>query len=92
VRCNIPCAPQHGVIFSTPITPKHLEKRVPLATSSAYRRIKTGMAIPMRTVLTIITWWFSINLALGVIWTCYCMWPRQRLTLQPIRRVPTKLP
>jgi len=48
----------------------------------------------MQTALTIIFWWFAINFVGGAIWTCYCMWPRQRFhsRSEPIRRLRTKLP
>jgi len=36
----------------------------------------------METALTIIFWWFTINLAVTAIWTCYCLWPRRRLPSQ----------
>jgi hypothetical protein len=41
----------------------------------------------MGMVLTIIIWWFSANIVIAAIWTCYCMWPRQRhhSRLRPIR-------
>jgi hypothetical protein len=41
----------------------------------------------MRMVLTILIWWFSANIVIAAIWTCYCIWPRQsdHSRLRPIR-------
>jgi hypothetical protein len=46
----------------------------------------------MQTVLIIVLWWIAVSVGTTAIWTCYCLWPRQRdaqhsLRLLPIRRL-----
>ena len=36
----------------------------------------------MAMALTVIFWWVAINLVVAAVWTCYCLWSRNRFTPQ----------
>jgi hypothetical protein len=80
--------PQYDLFFVTRVSLNHLDEPSDSPIFRFTKRLNAGDGNTMRTVLTLIIWWFSANLVIAAIWTCYCMWPRQRShsRLERIRR------